>query len=148
MTKIKENILIPNAWVEEILEIVDNDTEKAKDVFWYILTYGSTQGSAPQSSGNLMLDGVAKSYCFQLQRMKDNSEKIRSSLSGEQKSEQEEIYRLAKEGKKGRDIFVELYGAEELEELDKDEQKEIIKKRIYNKSGWKKWSSEKKSEKV
>lgn len=148
MTKIKENILIPNAWIEEILEIVDNDVEKAKDAFWYILTYGATQGSAPQSSGDLVVDGVAKSYCFQLRRMKDNSEKIRSSLSGEQKSEQEEIYRLAKEGKKGRDIFVELYGAEELEGLDKDEQKEMIKKKIYNKSGWKKWSNEKKSEKV
>lgn len=148
MSKINENNLIPNSWIGEILAIVRNDTQKAKDIFWYILTYGSTQGAAPQSTGDPMLDGVAMSYCFQLQRMKDNSEKVRSSLSGEQKSEQEEIYRLAQEGKKARDIFIELYGADELEELGKDEQKELIKKMIYNKSGWKKWSNEKKSEKV
>lgn len=148
MSKINENNLIPNSWIGEILAIVKNDTQKAKDIFWYVLTYGATQGAAAQSTGDPMLDGIAMSYCFQLQRMKDNSEKVRSSLSGEQKSEQEEIYRLAKEGKKGRDIFVELYGADELEGLSKDEQKEMIKKMIYNKSGWKKWSNEKKSEKV
>ncbi len=148
MTKINENILIPNAWIEEILDIVKNDTGKAKDIFWYILTYGSTHGEAPLSTGDLMLDGVAMSYCFQLKRMKESSEKVRSSLSGEQLSEQEEIYQLAKAGKKGKDIFIELYGADELEGLDKDKQKELIKNKIYNRSGWKKWSNEKKSEKV